>query len=622
MKSGVPFEELLIDRIHEEDLLEVPVESRLFRVFLAVCCVIVGIVVVQLFVLGVLKGDFYSARAAANMSDIRIERAPRGLILDRFGDVLVRNEPLYRAFLLPRFLPQDTAERYRILSELRKALGLSEDDFFSRVTEEELNAYEELLLSPRLSREELVRLTELAEPWLKLEPAFSRVPTDALVFSHLAGYTGFPSETDIEADPDLSPHDEVGKDGLELMYDSVLRGVSGKEVAFRNAQGGNEGFQRVREARGGEDLQTFIDGELQRYFYESLGSSLERLGRTTAVGIAIDPRNGEVLSLVGFPSFDASRVSDFLAAPDDPLFNRAVSGLYNPGSTIKPLHAVAALAEGVISPFQEIYSGGDLELPNPYTPSQPSRFNDTKVHGLVDVRSALARSSNVYFYTVGGGFGGQEGLGIERLKRWWELFRLNQKTGIDLPGEQVGVLPDPQWKKEVMGEDWRIGDTYHVSIGQGDLLVTPIGLASYVSAIANGGVFFEPHIVKRARGTGNAEETIVHPKPLSDIRDMIRDVVPYVQEGMEDVAAKPYGTAYSLSSLPFPVAAKTGTAQVAQNTKVNAFFIGYAPADDPKIALAILIENAREGSANTIPVAREVLLWFYENRILKAGLEQ
>ena len=556
------------------------------------------------------------ARSFANMSDVKTELAPRGLILDRFGNILVRNEPIYRAFLIPRFLPKDPEGRRATLETLRIALGEEERAFSDRIAHQDWNSYEELLLSSDVPRSQLARLSELTGTWLRLEPAFRRVPSDPLALSHVVGYTGLPLGEDLGNDSDLSPHDEIGKAGLELFYDSSLRGVSGKQIAFQDAQGSTEGFERVREARGGSDIATFLDGELQRYFYDRLEATLLRLDRNVGLGIALDPRNGEVLALVGVPGYDSAHVADFLSAEYDPLFNRAVSGLYNPGSTIKPLHAVAALVEGIISPVKQIFSGGYLEIPNPYFPDQPSRFNDTKPHGWVDLPAALTRSSNVYFYTIGGGFGDQEGLGIERLKRWWQQFRLDQPTGIDLPEEKFGVLPDPRWKEE-RGEDWRIGDTYNVSIGQGDLLVTPIELATYVSALANGGSFYKPRVMKSIYGDDGAVIEESAPSVLADLREQIRDALPFVREGMEGVASEPYGTAYSLHTLPFPVAAKTGTAQVSRNTKVNALFIGYAPADDPRIALAILIEDAREGSANTIPVAYEVLLWFYENRILE-----
>jgi len=323
------------------------------------------------------------------------------------------------------------------------------------------------------------------------------------------------------------------------------------------------------------------------------------------------------LALFSIPSFDTGQIHRFLKLENQPLFNRAIGGLYNPGSTIKPLVATAALVEKIINPQEQIYSAGFIEIPNPYFPNLPSRFLDWKPHGWVDLYSALARSSNIYFYEVGGGFPGQRiGLGIEKLKQWWQKFRLAEKSGIDLIGEERGVLPDPQWMQKVKNRRWLLGDTYNVSIGQGDLLITPIELLNYISAIANGGKFYKPRIAKAVLDENGKILFQNESQILGDLSSIIDGAVNEVKKGMEDAVNKPYGTANLLADLPFKIAAKTGSAQTDNNTKVNAFFVGYAPADNPQIAILILIENAREGSLNTIPVAKDVLAWYYKNRLV------
>ncbi len=296
------------------------------------------------------------------------------------------------------------------------------------------------------------------------------------------------------------------------------------------------------------------------------------------------------------------------------MFDRAVSGLYSPGSTIKPLVAVGALTEGTLDPLHQIYSPGYLDVPNPYDPAHPSRFLDWQPQGWVDLFSALARSSDVYFYQVGGGFGDQQGLGITRLKQWWEKFGLNIKTGIDLPNENSGFLPDPQWKEKVKGQPWRLGDTFNVSIGQGDLTITPIELLNYVSAIANGGKLYVPRIMKDIK---DPQGNVVLESTSTVTRDLSSEIgkaLPLVQQGMRDAVTKPYGTAYMLHDLPIEVAAKTGSAQVENNAKTNALFVGYAPYNDPQVAIVILVEDAKEGSLNVVPVARDFFLWYYQNR--------
>jgi penicillin-binding protein 2 len=220
----------------------------------------------------------------------------------------------------------------------------------------------------------------------------------------------------------------------------------------------------------------------------------------------------------------------------------------------------------------------------------------------VNLYSAIAQSSNVYFYTVGGGFGDLKGLGIARLKAWWARFGLGKETGIDLPEEGKGFLPDPDWKEKTAGRPWRLGDTYNVSIGQGDLTVTPVQLIRYISAIANGGTLVTPHLYADAP---------LHPESL----EAYKDEIAVLQEAMRTTVTAPRGTAYLLHDLSLPIAGKTGSAQVENNKAENAFFVGYAPADHPTLALLILVEHAKEGSLNAVPIARDVFAWYDEHRI-------
>ncbi len=290
--------------------------------------------------------------------------------------------------------------------------------------------------------------------------------------------------------------------------------------------------------------------------------------------------------------------------------------------------AFAALKEGVIKPKMEIFSRGYIEIPNPYFPEQPSRFLDWKPHGWVNLASALARSSNVYFYALAGGLPDSElallrglsntdgfgGLGNKRLKTYWQMFGLDEKTGIDLPFEASGFLPDPDLKKERGKGQWRIGDTYNVAIGQGDLLATPMEIINFIAGIAEGGKFYQPFIAKEIV---NGKGEMIYEMAPRIVRDYSGDADYFkeVQKGMIDVIAKPYGTANYLSDLPFRVAGKTGTAQTKNKTRINSFFVGFAPVDNPRIAILVLIENAEEGSLNTLPVAKEVLRWYYYNRL-------
>ena len=292
------------------------------------------------------------------------------------------------------------------------------------------------------------------------------------------------------------------------------------------------------------------------------------------------------------------------------------------------LAALAALKEEVVNSTRKIFSPGYIDIQNPYDLEEFTRYRDWRWQGNVDLSSAIAQSSNVYFYVVGGGAprgvdpqilsggGYVGGLGINRLHSWWEKFLLGRYTGIDLPGEAEGFLPTPSWKEEKSGMPWLLGDTYNVAIGQGDLLLTPIQLLNYISAIANGGKIYEPVV--------NLDRE--YPKILADLSELLPEILE-VRKGMEEAVTSLMGTAHTLSDLGFKVAAKTGTAEVRSKQDQNAFFVGYLPAPasakenkpapGSPIAILVLVENSLEGSLNTVPIAKDVLNWYYWNRIRK-----
>ncbi len=616
MKNHIQIEDILPDKENDEDLVEVPLADKVFRMFFVLVTISFVAMSFQFAHLALGNESFFKRRAAANMSDTKIQPAPRGIIVDRFGKPLLRNEPISRIFVAPHDFPEEPEERVRILKDIGEKLGISWSELKDLIEQKDWGQSDRVLIVQEASHDQIVAIGAADIAGVYVEPSFKRVPEFPFEFSHVLGYTGLVSAADIERNVDLSVDDEIGKAGLEAQYDEYLRGKNGKEIFYRDAFGKVTERRSAQEPSPGMMIETTIDRDLQRFMYRRLKEALVSLGRDVGVAVAMDPRNGEVLGLVNIPSFDIGRVVDYLRAPLDPLFNRAVSGLYNPGSAIKPVVGVAVLSEGVVTPDSRIFSAGYIEVPNPYDPSRPGRFLDWRPNGWVNLREALAKSSNIFFYETTGGFEGQRGIGIDSLKRWWQTFMFDLKTKIDLPGERQGLLPDPAWKESVKKDQWRIGDTYNVSIGQGDLLVTPISLLNSISAIANGGVLYVPHIMREIR---SGEEVVRKnsPETLADIREKIRDALPSVRDGMEDVVRKDYGTAHSLSALPFSVAAKTGTAQIQNNAKVNAFFVGYAPAEDPQIAILVLVENAREGSLNTIPVANDIFLWYYENRLKK-----
>lgn len=600
------FLEESVDVVSKEELeaLELPISRKAFGLMffsaLAIALVFGG----QLIFLSVWKGNFYQLRAEANAGKEIHLAAARGIIYDRFGNVLAESQPTF-----------SVAAKPGVIDKVAEILWLAPEEIRSQLKEANLSKVSSLVVARDVPIEKIAPLKSLESEGVEVFSDYKRQYNNGKIFSHILGYTGFGLGNEV-----------VGKTGLEAQYDEYLKGKQGAQVIYKDALENKLDKKLVSEPENGKHLNLNIDAGLQKYFYNRLAGALTALGREGGTGIALNPQNGEVLALISFPSFDsnlfvASGRNDektrILNSGGKPLFNRAVSGLYTPGSTIKPLMALAALKENVITPEKKIFSAGFIEIPNPYFPDQPSRFLDWKAHGWVDLYSALARSSNVYFYAIGGGFENVRGLGIEKIKEYWKKFNFDKKTGIDLPAESEGFLPDPEEKEKRTKDIWRLGDTYNISIGQGDFSITPIELLNQISAIANGGRLYRPFVAKNVTDASGNTIKENQPEILADYSLDFAKEIQEVQKGMEDAVGKYYGTAYLLSELPFRAAGKTGSAQVANNTKTNAFFVGYAPAKDPQIAILVLVENAREGSLNAVPVAKDVLEWYYYNRLVK-----
>ena len=619
-KPELFLEEAVLDDLSKSfDSLELPLSERVFNLVVFFSVFIGILVFIRVGFLGIRYGDFYKNRALANISDVTYIPAERGLFFDRFNKLLVKNIPSFKATLkLAGFFKKNQNEQREELEQMGEILNLPLDQINDWLRKVDLEKQNSMVLARNLTVEQVAKIKNLDFKDIKIEKDFAREYEKTGILSHVLGYVGVASKEDLGSDSDLLLNDLVGKAGLELYYNKELRGENGEIIDFRNAK--NETVDQKTSAiqSRGNDLYLTIDSEFQDYFYRRLKSQLEGIGRVGGVGIAVNPQNGEVLSLISLPSFDNNKISsDLLSDPSKPLFNRVTSGVYNPGSTIKPLVAVAALVEKVVDTQKEIYSPGYLDVPNPYDPERPSRFLDWRPQGWVNLYSAIARSSNVYFYEVSGGYGDFKGLGIGRLRDYWKKFGLDKKTNIDLPGEKSGFLPDVEEKEKRTGVPWRLGDTYNNGIGQGDLIITPLELINYISSIANNGKAFEFHIAQKIIDKNGNLTKETQPKILFDNSQFI-DAIEEVQKGMLDVVQKPYGTAYMLNGLPFKVAAKTGSAQIEMNTKVNAFFVGYGPVENdkiPSLAILVLIENAREGSLNAVPVAKDVFQWYYKNRL-------
>lgn len=592
-------------------ILELPLSKNAFSLILIGSFIFIGSVFIRVAYLNYLNGGFYVARAESNVMQSLTLPAVRGLIYDRYGKVMAENESAYRVVLNAGMVRREKMDLEEMIYSVSPILEVTADELWDVIRKANFEKTALVTLARNVDAEQVEAIKKLENKALEIQDDYRRHYPLGPAFSHLLGYTGV-----------LQYGDLTGKAGLEKYYDNRISGKDGERILYRTAKGEVLDEKLLEAPVSGKNLNTTIDAELQEYFYERLTGALRSLGRNIGVGIAMNPQTGEVLALINEPSYDNNIFTDLskkqervrtLTAPYQPLFNRAISGIYTPGSVVKPMVALAALKEGSVTPETEVFSAGFIEIPNPYNPDQPSRFLDWKPHGWVDVRSALARSSNIFFYAAVGGWKDVKGIGVEKLKEYWKIFGFGEKTGIDTEGESIGFLPDPE-EKEIRTKDiWRLGDTYNVSIGQGDLQVTPIQILTQISAIANGGDWYRPYLVS-AVGDGASTSTVNKPQITRNFSEF-GSYLDEVREGMKDTVRKSYGTAFMLSDLPFESAGKTGSSQVANNARTNAFFVAYAPAENPQIAILVLVENAREGSLNAVPIGKDVLNWYYWNRL-------
>jgi penicillin-binding protein 2 len=429
-------------------------------------------------------------------------------------------------------------------------------------------------------------------------------------FSHVLGYVNYPAK---DTSGNFWQKEIVGKDGVEKMYNAALNGQNGSHIVEKDISGRVQVGSVVNQPIAGKNLTLTIDARLQSKMHAVLVDYAKRYGFNSASAIMMDSRNGDVITMTSYPEYDSNIMASgkdravirqYLTSASTPLLNRAISGLFTPGSIVKPYVALEALKSGVITPSKLICSCGSITVPNPYDPAHPGIFRDYNPNnGMVDMRRALAVSSNIYFMEVAGGYHDQKGMGIEKLQLALTRFGLTEKTGIDLLGERTGTVPSPEWKaKRFKGEGWRIGDTYNTAIGQYGVQVTPIEMARSLAAIANKGTLLSPHILKTDT-----------PAVTTSIADISPEEYTIVHEGMRMGAT--IGTGKILSTLPFTAASKTGTAQVGANAQyVNAWMNAFFPYENPHYVLVIVMEKGPQlGLGASQRVAKEFLDWVVLN---------
>jgi len=427
--------------------------------------------------------------------------------------------------------------------------------------------------------------------------------------AHVVGYLKYPLSDEKGV---YYEENYRGRDGVERAYDALLTGVNGLKLKETNVFGEVISESVIKRPQDGNPVVLSIDARLTEVIFEAIKSLAEDRGFVGGAAVLMDVRTGEVLALTSFPEYDQNiltegadrEVINFLTSDSSKYFlNRAIGGLYTPGSILKPIIALAALNEKLISPAKKILSTGSITVPNAYDPSKPSVFKDWKAHGWTDMREALAVSSDTYFYSIGGGYGDQQGLGITLLDKYFQLFGLTEKTGIELLGEVEGVIPTPDWKKQKFNGDlWRLGDTYITAIGQYGTQITPLDAARFVSAIANGGELLTPSLL-----LGGNPDQVKRVIAFSDEDWKI------VREGMR--AGVTYGTSVGLNVLYVEAAAKTGTAEVGSAKRyVHSWSVGFFPFESPRYAWAVVMEKGPSSNgAGATSVVRRLFDWMAIN---------
>ena len=596
--------------------------------------VVFGILTIQLARLQLVNGDTFRQRAETN----RLRQEPviptRGLIYDRNGVPLVENKAGFAAAVVAADVPLERQTEISIA--LQEIVGVpagdveeqldvrraSNDPFTPAIVKDDLPEAKAFALRERLSQLPGVRV--IVEP--------RRFYPEGRLLSHVLGFVGRIDEDEYaeRADNGYEMNDYIGKSGVEFTYEAALRGTPGQRDVEADASGRALRVIDEDRAQPGGNVVLSIDVELQRKATEIIQGAMG-VSRNAAA-VVIDVRTGELLSLVSMPQYDnnifTTDVDEASWAkirddPGKPLVNHAIAEMYPPGSTFKMITGLAALQEGVASAGTTIFSPGVIYVQNEYDPNIRYPFKDWAPLGSLNFYRGVAMSSDVYFYYLAGGSpdGYQfQGLGATRLADWTRRFGLGAVTGIDIPGESEGLVPDPKWKENNVGGTWTLGDTYHFGIGQGYVAATPIQMALVTAAIANGGNLLQPHVLKEVRSSTGQ----ILPMNRQNIRRNLNiDArnLNVMREGMRQVVDS--GTAQTAKSRFTQVAGKTGTAEFGPQRgdgsyQEHGWFTGYAPFNDPQIAVVVFLEQGN-GAGTAAPAAAKIFDAYFGARTLAQG---
>ena len=605
------------NRVHlKDDHLEYRLIRHRLVVSAAIILVMIVTLLIRLYVLQVVDYEHFATLSDSNRVRIKALPPARGLIFDRNGVVMAKNLPAYRLEIIREQVDdiEDT------LTRLKKYVDYSDQELKRyRQSSNRRRRFESIPLRLNLNDDEVARLAVNLHMFKGVE-INARLARNYPLGGLGVHAFGFVNRINLE---ELGQVDEInyagtshiGKLGVEKFYENELHGTVGVQQVEVNAKGRTLRVLDEKPPIPGNNLHLTIDSKLQMVAEKAFGDY-------TGSIVAIDPNNGEILAMVSMPTFDPNlfvhgiSVKNYASlrdSPRRPLFNRALSGRYPPGSTVKPFYGLAGLETRTVNKKQKLFCGGYYILPD-----EERKFRDWKKegHGSVDLQDSITQSCDVYFYDLA------YRLGIDKISAFMAQFGFGEKTGIDSPGEKSGLFPSREWKRATQGMPWFPGETLNTGIGQGTLLVTPLQLANSTAALAQKGTRYRPHLVRTVESADAEEQLEIGSPPVEQYKLVKDSNWQYILESMKNAVHGIRGTAYQMSlGLQYSVAGKTGTAQVfgiaqdeeydeetvAEKLRDNALFVSFAPADDPRIAVAVIVENGSHGSTVAAPIARQIM---------------
>ena len=582
--------------------------ERRFPLFALMVVLVFSVLFLRLWQLQILKGKEYKDLSENNRIRLRKVRPLRGRILDRKGRVLATNRPSFSVTVIP----EDVLDIKGLSKKLSSLLGMDAKAISQKITANGRPPFQPVYIKRDISWEELSKVKALLMDMPGVQVVVEPIRTYPYgeLAAHLLGYVGEVDRRELEENDGYDVGDILGKTGVEAVWERYLRGSKGGRQVEVDAFGREVRVLGEVLPTPGWDLYLTIDVELQRKAEELLKDKVGAI-------VALDPSSGEVLALCSSPSYSPSlfasgisrgRWKRLLDHPLHPLTNRAVQGLYAPGSVFKIVTAAAALQEGRLSPEEELFCGGSWRLGN-----RTYRCWQEGGHGELSLHRAIVESCDVYFYQVG------HRVGIDALSRYAQAFGFGKRTGISLPDEKGGLVPSRKWKREKLGKSWWEGETVTLAIGQGYILVTPLQMARMIAAVANGGDLYVPLLAQRVKEAEGERERIYRPQKAGRL-PLRPSVLEEIRRALVGVVEEERGTGKAARIEGVKVAGKTGTAQVSKmgekrlkpeelpyELRDHAWFVAYAPADDPKIAVAVLVEHGGHGGSAAAPLAREVI---------------